>query len=411
MILEPENSAWGYGNGEKIGRAMYRAGSKLKANNIKPQFIAPSVTNMSNLMPYIGGIKAGIKSEGGMNDSEVDRFISENMIEFSYHRYGQNDSVLQPLVAEARARGIQTSQLEHIDADHNELHRDLTVGNVSAWQQYTLAYPEYPGMNGDGGMYYVIKYPDVQNPNPNQYHITMGSRAKFLQQYFKYIRAGAQRIGASSTDQNIDPAAFINSDGSYTVVLKMERGGSIAVNNLPSGIYNVSYTTESEYAKELPEINVSASSSLTATMPNKGVMTIYHKRTPSNNQPTPTVPFTATPTTNPSCICDQNDTCASSCIFNQNNGKTASQIKCARDEALGQPPTSAEKESYCRRVNRTIGDADGDTQIGLIDYLYYVRAVNGGAIPPAINPDFNGDGLISASDREIVISTLATQTY
>lgn len=52
------------------------------------------------------------------------------------------------------------------------------------------------------------------------------------------------------------------------------------------------------------------------------------------------------------------------------------------------------------------GDADCDGGINLMDYFYYVTAVNGGKIPTTVNPDFNSDGKINASDRAIIIKSL-----
>ena len=52
------------------------------------------------------------------------------------------------------------------------------------------------------------------------------------------------------------------------------------------------------------------------------------------------------------------------------------------------------------------GDANCNGVINLMDYFYYVAAVNGGKIPLTVNPDFNGDGKVNASDRVIIIKSL-----
>ncbi|PIV09095.1 hypothetical protein COS31_02000 [Candidatus Roizmanbacteria bacterium CG02_land_8_20_14_3_00_36_15] len=52
------------------------------------------------------------------------------------------------------------------------------------------------------------------------------------------------------------------------------------------------------------------------------------------------------------------------------------------------------------------GDADGNGIINTTDYFYYVAAVMGGKIPATVNPDFNDDGEVGASDRAIIIETL-----
>lgn len=301
VILEPDNSAWGDADGLAIGKALYAAAVRLRQNGYATRFVAPSVTNMDNLLRYISGIKAGIKQQGHLSDAEVDQFISQNMAEYSYHRYGTNNSLLPALVADAKAHGINTSQLEHINADVEELQTDLKAGNNSAWSQFTLGYPNYPGNTDDGGFYYIVNYPDVNNPDPNQYQVSITSRTKFLRQYFKYIRAGAVRIEASTTNGTFDPVAFINTNGGYVVVVKAAGGGSFSVQGLPAGRYGIKYTTDSQYDVDAPDVTVSAGEALSAQIPARGVITVYAKGAPAATA-TPTAaatapsPPTATPT-------------------------------------------------------------------------------------------------------------------
>src|SRR5690606_3751967 len=105
-------------------------------------------------------------------------------------------------------------------------HKDLTLANVSAWQQYTLA---FPSSNDNGGRYY-----NVDLSNPNNPIITSGSRTKLLRQYFKFVRAGARRIGATSASASFEPVSFINTNGTYVVVVKANSGGSFSVGGLPA---------------------------------------------------------------------------------------------------------------------------------------------------------------------------------
>jgi len=53
-----------------------------------------------------------------------------------------------------------------------------------------------------------------------------------------------------------------------------------------------------------------------------------------------------------------------------------------------------------------MGDTDGDGNITSVDLGYYTNAVNGRNIPPNVNPDMNGDGVVSIEDREIIVSSL-----
>lgn len=119
--------------------------------------------------------------------------------------------------------------------------------------------------------------------------------------------------------------------------------------------------------------------------------------------PTPAVP-TVTP--NPNCICNA-DACTSSCIFDRFGDPItyANPIKCSlSDSIFSTPPT--DKNIWCQRNMRTKGDADGVGGINSTDYFYYVSAVNGGKIPLTVNPDFNGDGEVGASDRAIIVKSL-----
>ena len=123
----------------------------------------------------------------------------------------RSDSNLQAIGSRAVQFGVNTAMLERIGTNYEALHKDLKLARNSSWQQFTLAF-----CTGDNGaQYYWINNADVNNPVVN-----MGRRTRFLRQYFKFIRQGATRIGAATTDSSIDPLAFVNTDGSPVVVVK-----------------------------------------------------------------------------------------------------------------------------------------------------------------------------------------------
>ena len=70
--------------------------------------------------------------------------------------------------------GINIAMLEHGGANFQELHADLKLANVSAWQQFALAY-----CTDDNGYQYFPVQGDT---------FLVGERTKYLRQYFKYIR-------------------------------------------------------------------------------------------------------------------------------------------------------------------------------------------------------------------------------
>jgi hypothetical protein len=259
VILEPDTgAAW---SGTQIGQAIAAAGARLKAEGIPMRFIGPSTTNMTNAISYFDQV---IAVPGAR----------EYLSEISYHRYGGVSGIsLQAIAARSAKYKLQTSMLEHIGSGYEDLHEDLKIGLNSSWQQFTLGYCG----TDDGGAYYTIDQTDLRRPR-----VIIGSRTKFLRQYFKFIRPGAVRLGATGGGA-FDPLAFINPGNKYVVVVKAASGGSFAVQNLPAGTYGIKYTTNTTYDVSLPAVTLSAGQSLTAAIPAAGVLTVY-QMLPQNPQ-------------------------------------------------------------------------------------------------------------------------------
>lgn len=254
VILEPDTGAsW---SGTQIGQAVVAAGNRLKTQGTTPYFVAPSTTNMSNAGNYFD---QAIAVNGA----------SDYIKELSYHRYaGVSEASLQAIADRGKQYNIATGMLEHIGSGYQDLHQDLKVGNNSAWEQFTLAF-----CNGDdGGSYYWI-----DNNDPNKPVVNLGSRTRYLRQYFKFIRNGAVRIGSTSNSGDFEPLAFINKNGGYVVVVKANKAGSFDVTGLPGGGYGIKYTTGSSYNIDLKDVVLSAGQALHTEMPASGVLTIYSK--------------------------------------------------------------------------------------------------------------------------------------
>ncbi len=255
VILEPDNVAqW---TGYTIGNAIVATKAKLAASGYHPDFIAPSNTNMGGAVSYFDQMTTVY----GAIDA---------LAEMAYHRYGGVSDMNLAAIAQRKAMyGVDTAMLEHSGSDHEDLHKDLAIANVSSWQQYDLA-----GLGSDdGGAYFIIDETDPANPN-----VTMGARTTFLRQYFHYVRPGAVRVEASSNEVGYDPVAFINANGSHVVVVKADSDATIIVNGLPAARYGVTYTTSSEYDVALPEVTLGTGGSIMANIPDKGVMTIHELR-------------------------------------------------------------------------------------------------------------------------------------
>ena len=260
MVLEPDTSAdW---NAIQIGNCLVAAGNLLRANGFNPDFVAPSCTSMFNSLAYFDQL---IQIPG------VAQFVTE----ISYHRYaGATTTALQGFTSRGTQYKIDTSHLELIGANQNDLHSDLTIANNSSWQQFTIAFPL--GGNDDGSAYY-----DVNDSNPNSPTLIMGSRTKMLRQYFKFIRSGALRIKATSSSDSFDPAVFVNTDGKFVVVVKTFAAGNLTLQGLPAGTYGVKYSTPSQYDVNAADITIGAGQSLNTSIPSDGVITVYGKSAPS----------------------------------------------------------------------------------------------------------------------------------
>ncbi len=259
VILEPDNVAeW---NGTLIGQAMVEAAARLSANGFTPRFVAPSNTCMNNAITYF-------------NDLANVTGAMQHVVELSYHRYcGVSDANLSTIAALAQTHGLNTSMLEHIGSGHLDLHKDLKLGNNSAWQQFTLAWTT---ANDNGGHYFRID--DTATPGPGTDAnplITLGSRTKFLRQYFKFIRRGAVRLQATGDNAGFDPLAFANVDDTVVVVVKADGVGTLSVHGLPAGTYGIKFTTSNQFDVDLENQGVLAGETLVADIPRDGVITVF----------------------------------------------------------------------------------------------------------------------------------------
>jgi len=251
VMLEPNDvSGW---SPTAMGQCIVATAQRLQAAGFSvPEFIAPSTSNMSSALTYIDGIMA-VPGAAAL------------VKEFSYHRYGASLADLQGIAARGVQYGKRTSMLEYWtnDGNYRVLHQDLTTGRNSAWQQGQFA-------DSYGCQYNQVV--GIVNGAP-----TVCPNTKFIRQYTKYVRPGAQRIDAAAATTDIEPIAFINSDGRYVVVVKSETGGSFSISGLPAGTYGIYYTTNAQYDVNLSAVTIAAGQSISSSIPATGVITIYRK--------------------------------------------------------------------------------------------------------------------------------------
>jgi hypothetical protein len=263
VLLEPDNvPEW---NGNLLGRAILASAARLRAAGFTPRFSAPANTNMTRAIAYFDDM---IKVPGA----------KEDLIEFAYHRYGGvSDASLKAITERAAQHHINTAMLEWWAQENGArtLHQDLKLGCNSAWQQGSLV--AITKWVGPMALYLV------DDKNPAEPVISMASRTKLLRQYFSFVRPGAVRIDATSSEGACDPLAFINADGRYAVVIRTQAGTHVGIEGLPLGQYGIKYTTGDgiasvkEYNKDLPDILLAAGQPLATSMPDAGIMTVYGK--------------------------------------------------------------------------------------------------------------------------------------
>ena len=249
MILEPDNtSMW---RGTSIGRAMVATATRLGAAGFHPEFIGPSNTSMANAVNYFDEL---IQVPG----------VPALLKEISYHRYsGVSDANLRALAARATQYGIRTAMLEHINSDVEDLYRDLTLANASAWEQFALAFPT----SDDGAQYYVWN-----NGLP-----AISRTARYLRQYFHYVRQGSVRVAAVRDSSWVRPVAFQHATRGIVVVMHLDNGGTLEIRGLSPGSYGANLTSEATAAQELGTFTASSAGVLRFSAPAAGVVSVYRK--------------------------------------------------------------------------------------------------------------------------------------
>lgn len=262
VVLEPDNvSQW---NGTLMGQAMAATAAKLAAHGFTPRFVAPSATNMGGSINYFQDL---IRVPG----------VQPYVRELSYHRYsGVTTSRKQQIVSLAQQYGIGTSMLEwwHSGNTYHTLHEDLELLNNTAVQR--------------GGLATDAQFLTTELYSVSGDQITRNPESGITAMYFKWVRAGATRIGASSNHTSFKPLAFLNANGAMTVVVKSVTSGSVEVHDLPAGRYQSAYSTPSAFDVRGAAVDVPAGGSITASIPGSGAIAFF--RTDAPGSPPPPAP-------------------------------------------------------------------------------------------------------------------------
>jgi hypothetical protein len=178
----------------------------------------------------------------------------------SFHNYGTADPYRSYLRDYGKARGLTTAQTEMGNPTFDDLYNDLTLAGVSYWE---VAY---------SGNATLVPSAGLTGFTPSGTYIR-------LRQLMHYVRPGAVRINALSSDPTQHALAFLQ-NGKITTVIENTSGSAQTINlsALPPGNYGVSKAISgATYFSELGVRSVGADGLLTLTnVPgNSAITTIY----------------------------------------------------------------------------------------------------------------------------------------
>jgi hypothetical protein len=238
---------------EEQGRLLRAAGEAARAHGYdRLMFLVPSTVVPHRTVQYLGGILAVPGTRP---------FIRE----ITFHRYSDPPrEVLRRIRDTAASLGLPTAMLEYLRGTEHHLYEDLTEANVSAWSRFSLAGP-YGGPD-QGGQYF---FADTA-AGTFRYRSTTWP----LRQYFRYIRPGDVRLGASSRNAGTEPVAFRRPDGGMTVVANIAGAADVTIAGLRPGRYQVSWSTRDQPGWTGPVVVVAAGAPLVTALPAAGTLTV-----------------------------------------------------------------------------------------------------------------------------------------
>lgn len=213
------------------------------------------------------------------NDTELWKYVGL----VSYHLYGGNGNRYK-IRDFAWGKGLPTAQTEYMGTTIDHLYDDLTQGGVSFWEHYVLA---HYGNASVSGTYISVNFNLTSFSRYNKYWD--------FRQVMHYVRPGAVRIDAASTDSSLRVLAF-DREGRITVVLinktdAVDRTANLS--GLPPGSYGTCLSTAGAAYTETGIRSIGLGDVLTVSIPANTVMTVYPYE--GANQPPTVTDWKASP--------------------------------------------------------------------------------------------------------------------
>ncbi len=242
-------------SGTRIGEIIAHVAPRVRSAGYgRLMFGVPSTAYASQTVPYL-------------NELTAMPGVSPYLKDVIYHRYGVAPTVaVLNGIRDASARlGLRTAMLERIGASENTLHDDLVRANVSSWQQFVGV-----GLAMDNSGYW--SFDTVTGA------LRLQPNARYLQQYFRYVRPDAVRVAASSSQGVARPVGFRLATGKFVIVVITSGSVTLKVAGLPAGSYRVTFTGPVNALVARPAQILDAGQILTVPMSVKGVVSIVQQQ-------------------------------------------------------------------------------------------------------------------------------------
>ena len=244
---------------QQVARALLAVQPRLARAGFNPEFVGPSTTTVEASLEFLNAM---------LTIPGVQKVLSD----VSYHGYGGGEPAVRRLADRATGLGYRTAMLEKMGADEHDLYRDLTAGQVSAWGQFGMVHCTKPDSGDGGGVYIRMEQVDPEHPKS-----MLATKSRRLRHYFRYVRLGAFRVGATGGDTHVQATAFVNPDGKQVVVANADRDSELRIRGLGAGTYGVRYTTDSEDNASARDTTIAVGATLLVRLPGRGVITVFGK--------------------------------------------------------------------------------------------------------------------------------------
>ncbi|MBS1911216.1 MAG: hypothetical protein JST22_04460 [Bacteroidetes bacterium] len=220
-------------------------GPRLAANGLGTRIQFPEAVAPKTSWDYITAVQG---------DSDMWPYVGR----LSYHNYGTADPYRSQIREYGASMGIPTAQTEMDPNNIDNLFDDLLRGGVTYWEV-------------------AFSSSNTVNPNPGYTSFTPTRYYFRLRQVLHYVRPGAVRIGAQSTDTTVRVLAFVKGGATTSVIYNTSPSTkTVTLHGVPPGRYGLSQAANSAIAfQELGVRTVGESDTTTLSVPSGVVATLY----------------------------------------------------------------------------------------------------------------------------------------